>query len=212
MPEILRDDALPPLVGLILAGGRSKRFMGRDKACQMLAGRPLLARAYERAKTQTGDVLISTFSGALPIAGIDAPVIADDMSRHEGPLAGLAAAMAWLAERRPEIQWIATFPVDVPFFPDDLVARLGAASVPGNIPSIAVSGGRAHPVFGLWPRHIEAALRDYLGEAKRNRLVDFVHSQNGVEVNFADADPDPFFNINTAEDLAKAETLIAGMS
>jgi molybdopterin-guanine dinucleotide biosynthesis protein A len=211
MPSDAAQDPVPPLLGVILAGGRSRRFKGADKCLQILAGRSLLDRTFERVKMQTGDVIISIAGDASRFAAIDAPIIADDIPGHQGPLAGVAAAMAWLARHRPEIQWLASFPVDGPFFPGDLVARLSVHAIPGNAPAIAASGGRAHPVYGLWPRHIEPALRQYLAKSERCRLVDFVRRLGGIEVTFAEAEPDPFFNINTAEDLARAETLIAGI-
>ena len=211
MPQGGAKDAVPPLVGVILAGGRSRRFKGADKCFQVLAGRALIVRSFERAKMQTGDVIISANGDIARFQGIDAPVVSDDMQGNQGPLAGLAAAMAWVAVHRPEIHWLASFPVDGPFFPADLVARLSAQAIPGDVPAIAVCGGRAHPVYGLWPRHMEPRLRHYLGLSKRSSLVDFVHGQGGIEVNFTEAEPDPFFNINTAEDLARAETLIAGL-
>ena len=129
------------------------------------------------------------------------------MKGHQGPLAGLAACLSWLAQERPDIGWVATFPVDGPFFPGNLVASLAAEALPKGVPAFAASGGRMHPVFGLWPISIESELRGYLVKGRRSSLVDFIRSQEGIEVAFAPISPDPFFNINTETDLIRAENL-----
>ena len=169
---------------------------------------PLIERVLYRARPQVDELIISTNGDPSRFSDITtAAVIVDDMTCHQGPLAGLAACLSWLAEERPEIRWIATFPVDGPFFPGRLVASLSAEALPNGVPAFAASGGRVHPVFGLWPIGIEPELRRYLVESKRCPLVDFIKSQGGIEVAFAETSPDPFFNINTEEDLARAEAL-----
>jgi len=196
------------IVGVVLAGGRSRRFEGADKALQTLAGRPLIQRVIDRARPQVDELVISTNGDRSRFPEIaDAAIVADDMKGHQGPLAGLAACLSWLAEERPEMRWVATFPVDCPFFPANLVASLAAAAAARNVPAIAASGGRVHPVFGLWPTAIEPALRRYLVRGKRRPLVEFIAAQGGIEVPFAPRSPDPFFNINTGEDLIRAERM-----
>ena len=196
------------IVGVVLAGGRSRRFKGADKSLQTLAGRPLIQTVIERARPQVDELVISTNGDASRFSEIaDAAVVADDMKGHQGPLAGLAACLSWLAEERPETNWVATFPVDCPFFPGNLVASLAVEALAENVPAIVVSGGRVHPVFGLWPIGIEPVLRRYLVNGKRSPLVDFIRSQKGIEVAFAPGSPDPFFNINTEEDLIRAESM-----
>ena len=74
--------------------------------------------------------------------------------------------------------------------------------------AVACSGGRTHPVIGLWP----VALADDLEAALRagDRKIDRWTARHGVtEVSFAHAAVDPFFNINTPDDLAAAERLLA---
>ena len=195
-----------PIVGVVLAGGRSRRFKGLDKSLEVLAGRPLIERVLDRARPQVDVLVISTNGEPSKFSEItSAVVIVDDMTGHQGPLAGLAACLSWLADARPEICWIATFPVDCPFFPEHLVASLCAEAVPKGVPAFAASGGRAHPVFGLWPIGIEPELRRYLVERKRSPLVDFIKSQDGIEVAFEESSPDAFLNINTEADLSRAE-------
>jgi len=202
------ENAELPIVGVVLAGGRSRRFKGVDKSLEILAGRPLIQRVLEKAGPQVDELVISTNGDPSRFSGITAAVvIVDDMKGHQGPLAGLAACLSWLAEERPEVRWIATFPVDGPFFPGHLVASLSAEALPKGVPAFASSGGRAHPVFGLWPIGIEPELRRYLVKRKRSSLVDFIKSQDGIEVAFAENSPDPFFNINTELDFSRAEAM-----
>ena len=202
------ENAGIPVVGVVLAGGRSHRFKGADKSLEILAGRPLIERVLDKARPQVDELVISANGDPSRFSDITAAVVVvDDMTGHQGPLAGLAACLSWLAEERPEVRWIATFPVDGPFFPGHLVASLSAEALPKGVPAFASSGGRAHPVFGLWPIGIEPELRRYLVKGKRTSLVDFIKSQDGIEVTFAESFPDPFFNINTELDLSRAEAL-----
>lgn len=203
-----KQKTAPRVVGVVLAGGRSRRFNGPDKALQTLAGQPLIERVIKRAKSQVQELVISTNGDPTRFSQFtNATVVIDDMKCHQGPLAGLAASLCWLADMRPNIRWVATFPVDGPFFPENLVTTLSASALPKGVPAFATSGGRMHPVFALWPVSIEADLRGYLAKGKRIPLVDFIRSQGGVEVAFAQSSPDPFFNINTQADLARAENL-----
>jgi molybdopterin-guanine dinucleotide biosynthesis protein A len=202
------EKAGPYIVGVVLAGGRSRRFQGADKSLQTLAGRPLIQRVIARARPQVDELVISTNgdgSRFSEIAGV--AVVVDDMKGHQGPLAGLAACLAWLVEERPQTRWVATFPVDGPFFPGNLVASLSVKAMAKRVPAIAASGGRVHPVFGLWPVGIEPELRRYLVKGKRSPLAEFIRAQKGIEVPFPPSSPDPFFNINTEEDLIRAESL-----
>lgn len=202
------ENACLPIVGVVLAGGRSRRFNGVDKSLEILAGRPLIQRVLDKAQSQVDELVISTNGDPSRFSEITtAVVVVDDMTGHQGPLAGLAACLSWLAEERPEVRWIATFPVDGPFFPGHLVASLSSEALPKGVPAFAASRGRVHPVFGLWPIGIEPELRRYLVNSKRSSLVDFIKSQDGIEVAFAESSPDPFFNINTEVDLSRAEAL-----
>lgn len=183
--------------------------MGADKALQTLAGQPLIKRVIDRASTQVHEIIISANGDPSRFSNItDATVIVDDTGGYEGPLAGLAACLSWLTDNRPNIRWVATFPVDCPFFPKNLVSSLLAAAERDRVPAFATSGGRSHPVFSLWPRGMEPALRQYLVKGKRSSLAEFIKSQKGREVAFEPSSPDPFFNINTRSELLQAENLV----
>lgn len=206
---LVESTSVPTIFGIVLAGGRSRRFRGADKSLQILAGKTLVERVASRLRPQVDDLIISANGDPSRFSGMGVPVVADDISGYQGPFAGLAAGIAWLASDRPDVRWVVTVPVDVPFFPMDLVSRLAATAVPMDVPAVVVSGGRPHPVFGLWPVRIDGNLRLYLKDRRRGPLAEFLRAQGGTEVEFpAERQYDPFLNINTPSDLAKATAVV----
>jgi len=197
------------VLGVVLAGGRSRRFQEEDKAFQTLAGLTLVERVIERALPQVTSLLISANGDLSRYDGMGADdVIADNQPYRGGPLAGVEAAINWLEAKRIDSPWVATFPVDGPFVPKDLVFRLLEHAVESGAPAVASCQGRDHPTFGVWPVGLVGNLRSYLARKERDSIMAFVLSQNGLSVKFDARSPNPFFNINTREDLAEAEALI----
>jgi molybdopterin-guanine dinucleotide biosynthesis protein A len=143
--------------GVVLAGGRATRLGGGDKPLRPLGGRPMLARILERLKPQVGNIALSANGDPARFAGYGLPVLADEEPAGQaGPLAGILSGMVW-AKTQGSRQML-TVAGDTPFFPLDLAARLAEARA-GHADHIAValSGGRRHPVFALWPVSLEAA-------------------------------------------------------
>ncbi|MBT3793061.1 MAG: molybdenum cofactor guanylyltransferase [Rhodospirillales bacterium] len=199
-------------IGLILAGGRSSRFGNRDKCFELLGGRPLIDHVLDRANRQVGDLLVSSDQNPERFKEKGIPVIPDGIPEYAGPLAGLLSVLDWMEGNAGQFRqwgWIATFPVDSPFFPEDMVDRLMTAAKHNGQPVIASSNGRAHPVFGLWPRHIRQPLRAFIDAPGRHRLLDFSESIDAVTVSFKAPTIDPFFNINTPDDLECANQFLA---
>jgi molybdenum cofactor guanylyltransferase len=132
------------------------------------------------------------------------------LKQHPGPLAGILAGLDWAAAYRPDAQWIFSAPGDCPFLPRDLVARLRqAVSVEGAELAIAASQGRSHPVIGLWKVAARDALREALVVEGLRKVQDWTGRYRVATVDWP-ADPiDPFFNVNTVEDLGEAERLSA---
>jgi len=191
---------------IVLAGGRSSRLGGGDKPLMPLAGRPVLAHVLERLVPQVEPVAINANGDPARFAAFGLPVVADTVSGFPGPLAGVLAGMEWAAGLPPATT-LATTAGDTPFFPVDLVAKLSQA--PSGHIALAASAGRTHPVFGLWPLSLRAALRRYLEDGGR-KVVDFVARHPTTVIDFPTHGAlDPFFNINTPEDLAAAERLVA---
>jgi|FEC22Drversion2_1045045.scaffolds.fasta_scaffold00023_183 molybdopterin-guanine dinucleotide biosynthesis protein A len=205
-------------VGCILAGGLSRRMGGGDKALREIAGTSLVGRVITRIAPQVGRVIINANGDPARFSGFGYPVVADTLPGHLGPLAGILAGLRWAERHAPSARWVVTVAADTPFFPDDLVARLvGAAGHIETMIALARSGDRVHPVFGLWPvmlaDDLEAAIR---GEDLRKVLV-WVHRHPNVEVIFRGPvvdgiEIDPFFNVNTPEDIDVAEVLAEELS
>ena len=198
----------PNIIGVVLAGGRSRRMGGRDKAFVELRGETLLSRTIARASPQVGELLIN---GDQPrFADFGLPVIADRVPGHLGPLAGIFAGLDWARENRPAAKWLASFACDCPFFPLDLVVQLRAAAEAAGVPlAVAASGGRHHPVFALWNTAIPETSESVLVAKKLRKMDDLVLRVAHATVEFASEPIDPFFNINMPDDLAKAESMLA---
>jgi molybdopterin-guanine dinucleotide biosynthesis protein A len=197
------------IAGLILAGGRSSRMGGRDKAFVPLAGRPLIAHAIARLGRQVGPLAINTNAQAEAFAGYGLPLLADEARDYSGPLAGVLAGLDWAAaEGHSHIVSVA---VDTPFFPDDLAARLRDAQGEAGLSLAATDGPDGHwrhPTFGLWPVALRDDLRAALADGTRKIVLWADRHAPGKAV-FDAHDHDPFFNINTPEDLETAERMIA---
>lgn len=200
---------LPTTLGVVLAGGRATRMGGADKPLLRLAGRTLLDRIVERLAPQCSSVIISANGDPARFGETGLPVIPDDDPDHPGPLAGLLAAMDWAAAQTPHIAWIVTVPGDTPFLPEDLVRRLHEERQGADtLVACAVSGERIHPVVGLWSTDLRRDLRHAL-TVENERGVRRWAERHGIAHAVWPAEPsDPFFNINTPEDLHLAEDLL----
>ena len=156
---------MTPVAGVLLAGGLARRMGGGDKCLRPLAGETLLARVIARAAPQVGPLILNANGDPARFAPYDLPVVADVVEGHAGPLAGILTALDWAAENAPHHPLMASFATDAPFLPRDLVATMvEARDMAGADLACAASGGRAHPVFGLWPVELRADLRQALVE------------------------------------------------
>ncbi|WP_377846124.1 molybdenum cofactor guanylyltransferase MobA [Bosea sp. UC22_33] len=198
-----------PTIGLILAGGLARRMGGGDKALKPLAGRPILSHVVDRLRGQCDDLLLNANGDPARLAAFGLPVVADTVPDFPGPLAGILAGLDWIAAQKPQTQWLLSVAADTPFIPDDLAARLHHARVAAGTPlACAASGGQQHHAIGLWPVSLREDLRRALAAGER-RLGRWTQS-HGVAVAEWPLEPiDPFFNVNTPEDLAEAERLVA---
>jgi molybdopterin-guanine dinucleotide biosynthesis protein A len=190
------------IFGVILAGGAGRRMGGADKALLMLAGAPLARHALDRLVPQVEDLAFSANGDPARLAAFGCPVLADD--EPMGPLSGILAALDWAAAGGAAA--VASAAVDTPFFPEDLVPRLmlAAEGSPGRL-ALAASGGQRHPTFGLWPTGLRHDLRATLGRGTA-RVTDFADRHGAATAAFPD--DLAFLNINTPDDLARAEALI----
>lgn len=197
------------VAGVILTGGRSLRMGGGDKCLLPLAGRPLLAHIIARARPQVTALALNANGDPGRFADFGLPVVPDDVPGFPGPLAGILAGMEWARRALPGCRWIVTLPGDAPLPPPDLVRRLHAAGR-GFDMARATSGGRDHPVVGLWPVALADDLRRALTVEEIRKITRWTDRFRVGEADWPTAPVDPFFNVNTPGDLAELERLVAG--
>jgi molybdenum cofactor guanylyltransferase len=198
------------IVGLLLAGGQSRRMGGGDKALRLLGGVSLLDRVIARLQPQVTAIVLNANGDPSRFAGFGLPVVADSVPDFAGPLAGVLAGLDWAAENRSDCEFVASAATDAPFLPTDLVARLQQGLVEAGADlACAASGGRSHPVFGLWPLRLREDLREALVSQGVRKVDEWTARHNLVTVAFDDRPVDPFFNANRPEDLAAAAALLA---
>jgi molybdopterin-guanine dinucleotide biosynthesis protein A len=195
-------------IGVLLAGGLARRMGGGDKALATLAGKPLLARVIGQLAPQCDQLILNANGDPARFKNFGLAVVTDTVPDFAGPLAGVLAALDWTAANRPDTEWVASAPTDCPFLPHDLVARLHRARQDeGAQLAVAASGGRSHPVVGLWPVTLREDIRRAL-TAEDVRKVDLFTSRYRLATVSWPTEPvDPFFNANTPDDLATAERL-----
>lgn len=204
-PTPVHEPALKRPLGLILAGGLSRRMGGGDKALRSLAGQPILAHIVARLAPQVAGLVLSANGDPARFAPFSLPVLPDATSDHPGPLAGILAGLDHAAAHGHG--WLVSVPADAPFLPPDLVNRLRHAQHGSQTTmAIAASAGRSHPVVGLWPVTMRDRLRAALAAGQRRVTA---MTGDAALATWADTPIDPFLNINTPDDLAAAETLIA---
>jgi len=193
------------IAGVLLAGGQARRMGGINKCLLSLSGKPLLTHVLERAKPQVGPIVLNANGDPADYVQFALPVAPDVVSGSAGPLAGILTGLEWVAKNAANCTLVASFPGDSPFFPTDLVEKLYQEIQAGSTMAYASSGKRHHPVFGLWPVAKRHELREAL-LVNKIRKVDRWTSQHKLGiVDYPVNTTDPFFNLNTPEDLAEAE-------
>ena len=198
-----------PVVGLLLAGGLSRRMGGGDKNLRTLGGRTILERVIDTVRPQVSALVLNANGDPERFAAFGLPVAADVVEGYPGPLAGVLTGLEWAQVHAPDARWLATFATDAPFLPGDLVTQLLAAVArEGADLACARSDRQAHPVFGLWPMALAGELRRAVVE-EGVRKVDAWTARYRLAVADFSTDPvDPFFNANRPEDLEEAERLM----
>jgi molybdenum cofactor guanylyltransferase len=198
------------IVGLLLAGGQSRRMGGGDKALRLIGGVPLLDRVIERMRPQVETLVLNANGDPARFAGFGLPVVPDSVPDYAGPLAGVLAGLDWTAEHRPDCAYVVSVATDAPFLPRDLVSRLvrGMENSAADL-ACAASGGQPHPVIGLWPVRLREDLRRAVADETIRKVDVWTARHRLTIVPFPSEPLDPFFNANRPEDLTTAAALLA---
>ena len=186
------------VVAIVLAGGEGRRI-GGAKPLRHFRGERLIDRALRHARSWADLVAIAVREPA-QVRPIDVPIILDEPN-VAGPLGGLVSALAFGA--RESRHYVLTIPADMPFLPRDLLLRLHSRIGQFGC-AIACSGGHLHPVCGLWRTSALDQVGGYLAGGQRS-LRAFAARIGVREVEWPSEPLDPFFNINSADELTKAE-------
>ena len=197
--------------GIILAGGLSRRMGGGDKGLLMLGKTTIIERVIDKILPQVGSLAININGDSSRFPDYKLPIISDSIKGYLGPLSGILAGMEWAFKNGN--RYIATVAADTPFLPDDLIKRLHAMVKSKNL-NIGIAASRIlsgddvfiHPTFGIW----EVALKDDLRDALANdtRKIMFWAKKFKLDYYYFDTSDklsDPFFNINTPDDLEEAK-------
>ncbi len=197
------------VLGVIVAGGRSRRMGGGDKCLRTLGGRPILEWVVERARPQSGELILNANGDPHRFDDFGLRVVPDMIEGDAGPLAGILTGLEWAKSNLPGCVWVASFAADAPFVPMDYIDRLLAAAEEMKAPlACAVSGGRTHPVCGLWRVELADDLRISIYEKDIRKIDRWTAQYPLASVEFSSDPVDPFFNLNRREDLEAAELIL----
>ena len=195
--------------GLILAAGRSSRMVTGNKVQALLAGKTLLEQAVERLAPQVGNLFINGDPALCREAcGSQLyPFIVDKLKDFQGPLTGLYSAL--ISDQLSDARYLMLTPCDGPFIPANLVAELYALIVSKNADIACIRyQGAAQPTFTLWDKSVLGAVETALLVDKNGGFKPLLQRLNTVYLDWPEQAVNPFFNINSREDLALAEAVV----
>jgi len=195
------------ILGAILAGGQSKR-MGKDKLFLEFDNKKLIEHTIDKVKKYLKKVIIITNQDNEFFSKNNLTTVKDCIEGQLGPLVGILTAMKWAKETLSKCSWVATFPCDTPFFPESIIESfIKESEKKESLILCASSHGRKHNIFGLWSLDLYDKLKDDLTNKKVRKVQDWTEKNKIKNLEFKFKDYDPFFNINTEEDLEFAKKL-----
>ena len=192
------------ILGVVLAGGKSKRF-GEDKSEIKLGSKTLLERTLDKIKSKFNTIIIVSNNKIVK----DYITIKDCIEGQLGPLVGVLSAMKWIKKNNYSYQWIATFPCDTPFFNTSIIEKfIEATKVNDSLLYFVKSEKKRHNIFGLWSLKLIEILEKDIIENNHRKVEKWADKIGVKTINMPYDNIDQFFNINTKEDLAEAEKIL----
>ena len=191
------------ILGVVLAGGKSQRF-GEDKCQVKLGDKLLIDYILSEIIDEFKEVLLIS-NNKIKYINSNKISLVEDTKKGLGPLGGVLTAMKWIKENNKSYKWISTFPSDTPFFKKKILNNFleEIKDYEGKLFFINSNDTR-HNIFGLWSIDLLERLEKDLDNGERK--VEMWANKIGVKsINMKFENKDPFFNINTKEDLTKAE-------
>jgi len=194
------------ILGTVLAGGKSQRF-GEDKSQANLANKLLINHMLSEIIDQFNEILIVS-NNSIKFDKSEKITIIEDYKKGLGPLGGVLSAMKWNKTNKKGYKWIATFPVDTPFFKREILKDfIQRINLQESDLFFIKSNNTRHNIFGLWSVNLLEKLEKDLDQGERK--VELWANNTGVKIiNMEFSNSDPFFNINTKKDLEKAKKIL----
>ena len=194
------------ILGTVLAGGKSQRF-GEDKSQVKLDGKLLIDYILNEIISEFKEILIVS-NNQINFKHSDTISMISDLKKDQGPLGGVLSAMKWVKESNKDYKWISTFPVDTPFFKKEILKKfLSEINIEESKLFFIKSNNTRHNIFGMWSIDLMKKLEEDLN--KGHKKVETWANSIGVKIiNMEFMYEDPFFNINTKDDLEIAKKKI----
>ena len=191
------------ILGVVLAGGKSQRF-GEDKCQVKLGDKLLIDYILSEIVDEFKEVLLIS-NNKIKYINSNKISLVEDTKKGLGPLGGILTAMKWIKENNKSYKWISTFPSDTPFFKKKILNNFleEIKDYEGKLFFINSNNTR-HNIFGLWSIDLLERLEKDLDNGER-KVEMWANKIDVKSINMKFENKDPFFNINTKEDLIKAE-------
>ena len=192
------------ILGVVLAGGKSKRF-GEDKSTIKLNDKTLIEHTLDKIKSKLNKIIIVSNDKVLK----NYITINDCIDGQLGPLVGVLSAMKWIKDNNYSYNWIITFPCDTPFFNISIIDKfIEATKLNDSLLYFVKSEKKRHNIFGLWSIKLIETLEKDIIENNHRKVEKWANKIGVKTINISYDNIDPFFNINTREDLAEAEKIL----
>lgn len=195
------------IVGAIIAGGQSSRMGGTEKAFLKLSGKTIMDLVVGRFDQQVDGLFINSNGDPRRFSEIGVDIVPDHFTRVTTPLAGLHACL----RHAKDADYLVTVPSDTPFLPIDLAARLVGKAKEARA-AIAHSAGQDHYIIGAWTTDLLTDIEDAIQRDGLLRVKDWVQRVSAATVTWPHMPHDPFFNVNTPEDLKMAARIVSAGS